>query len=145
MGTLKKLKFRMKLDREWRRTLVRGTKNEILIDLDGDKQADLALMDTLGDGDVDTLAIDLDGNGDFDLYFVDTDHNNIPDKILFDEKGDGEFVEIASGKEVEEGVILALQAVETALAMGDYIAASLDAALDELEKEIKAARKKLKA
>lgn len=144
MGTLKKLKFRMKLDREWRRTLVRGTKNEILIDLDGDKQPDLALMDTIGDGDVDTLAIDLDGNGDFDLYFVDTDHNNIPDKILFDKSGEGDFEEVASGEEVEKGVILALEGVETALAMGDYIAATLDAALDDLEKEIKIARKKLK-
>lgn len=144
MGTLKKLKMRMKFDHEWRRTLVRGTKNEILIDLDGDKQADLALMDTIGDGDIDTLAIDLDGNGDFDLYFVDTDHNNIPDKILFDKDGTGDFEEIASGKEVESDIISALQAVEAALAMGDYIAATLDAALDDLEKEIKVARKKLK-
>ena len=59
---------------------MRGSRHEILLDFDGDKQADIALIDDNHDGDLDTIAVDLAGNGEFDLFLIDTDHNNIPDK-----------------------------------------------------------------
>ena len=39
MGTLRKLKTKMKFDRDWHKTLLRSGKDEILIDIDGDKEA----------------------------------------------------------------------------------------------------------
>ena len=68
------------MDRDLRHKLVRGSRHEILLDLDGDKLADIALIDDNHDGDLDTIAVDLAGNGEFDLFLIDTDHNNIPDK-----------------------------------------------------------------
>ena len=144
MGTLRKLKLSMKLDKNLRHTLVKGTRNEILIDLDGDDQADLALLDTTGDGDIDTLSMDLTGDGEFNLYFADTDHNHIPDTILFDANGDGNPEILAVGEEVERGMLTAAGAVAEAVRFGEYLAESLDKALGDLEKEIKRARKKLK-
>ena len=38
MGTLRKVKLKMMLDKEFRKTLVRSAKDEILIDMDGDGQ-----------------------------------------------------------------------------------------------------------
>ncbi len=72
MGTLKKMKMKLRMDKDLRKTLVRSARNEILIDLDGDREADVALLDTTGDGDIDTLAMDLTGDGEFNLYFTDT-------------------------------------------------------------------------
>ena len=131
MKTLRKVKLTMKLDKDLRHTLLKGTKNEILIDLDGDKQADLALMDTTNDGE-------------FNLYLVDSDHNNIPDTILYDENGDGNMQVLAVGKDVEDAMLSAAALVVKALEFGDYVASQLDSALDELEKEVKVLRKKLK-
>lgn len=144
MGTLRKLKFKLKTDRDFRKTLVKGSRNEILIDIDGDKEPDIALIDTTGDGDIDTLAVDLSGDGEFDLLVRDTNQNGIPDKIYFDVDGTGDLQEIASGDEVEASVILAINAISQAIAMGDYIAEVLDQRLDELDAEIRRARKELK-
>lgn len=144
MGTLRKLKLKMKTDKDFRKALVRGSRNEILIDIDGDKEPDIAMMDTTGDGDIDTIGIDLNGNGEFDLLVKDTNHNGIPDIIWYDVQGDGNLQEIASGVEVEESVIAAVNAISQAIAMGDYIAQVLDQRLDELDVEIRRARKELK-
>lgn len=144
MGTLRKLKLKLKLDRDFRKTLLRGSRNEILIDLDGDKEADVALMDTTGDGDIDTIAVDLSGNGEFDFMVKDTDHNGLPDQILWDEDGDGELDVVAEGGEVETAVVTAIEAVSKAIAYGEYVANELDARLDELEKEVRNARKQLR-
>jgi hypothetical protein len=144
MGTLRKLKMKMKFDRDWHKTLVRGARNEILIDIDGDKEPDVAIMDTTGNGDIDTLAVDLTGDGEFNLYISDTDGNGIPDLILMDEDGKGDLKVLGMGKEVEEAIITAASAVKTAIATGDYISQLLDAALDDLDKQVKIARKQLK-
>ncbi len=144
MGTLKKLKRKMKFDKDLRKTLIRGTRDQILIDIDGDKEPDLALLDTTGNGNIDTLAIDTTGDGEFNLYFKDTNDNDIPDQILYDKDGDGDLVEIASGEEIEEGVIEALKDLYDMLEFGDYLADVLDNALDKLDQEIREFRKKLK-
>ncbi len=144
MGTLRELKMKMKLDRDWHKTLVRGGRNEILIDVDGDKQPDIAIMDTTGNGDIDTLAVDLTGDGEFNLYISDTDGNGIPDLILMDEEGNGDLKVLGMGEDVENAIIAAANAVKAAIAAGDYISQVLDAALDDLDKEVRIARKKLR-
>lgn len=144
MGTLRKLKNKMKFDRDWHKTLLRSPKNEILIDIDGDKEADLALLDTTGDGDIDTVAVDLTGNGEFDLYFGDTDGNGIPDVVLYDENGSGSLEVLGLGKEVEDAIIDAVRVIRAIVITGDYIADALEQELDQLQKEIKAAQKELK-
>lgn len=144
MGTLLKLKLKMKLDKDLRHTMLKGSKHEILIDLDGDKEPDIAILDTNHDGDIDTFALDLDGDGELGFYVVDSDHNGIPDKILFDTDGDGKLDVFAAGKDVEDAIITAVALVEKAIQDGEYIAAQLDAALDEVEKEVKKTRKALK-
>lgn len=144
MGTLRKLKMKMKFDRDWHKTLVRGSRNEILIDIDGDKEPDVAILDTTGNGDIDTLAVDLTGDGEFNLYISDTDGNGIPDLILMDEEGNGEVKVLGMGKDVENAIIIAASAVKAAIAKGDYIAEVLDAALDDLDREVKIARRQLR-
>lgn len=46
---MRKVKQKMKLGEDLRGTRIRGTKNEILIDMDGDGLPDVALMDSTGD------------------------------------------------------------------------------------------------
>lgn len=144
MGTLRKLKKKMKFDRDWHKTLLRSPKNEILIDLDGDKEADLALLDTTGNGDIDTLAVDLTGDGEFNLYFGDTDQNGIPDIVLYDEDEAGSLEVLGLGKEVEDAVLNTVALIRASVITGDYIADALDRELDELNREIKSIQKELK-
>lgn len=144
MGTLRRLKTKMKFDRDWHKTLLRSAKDEILIDIDGDKEADLALLDTTGDGDIDTLAVDLTGDGEFNLYFGDTDQNGIPDIVLYDENGTGDLEILGLGKEIEEAILNTVGLIRAAVITGDYIAAALEQELDELYREVKAAQKELK-
>lgn len=142
MRTLKKLKFELKLDRNLRHTLLKGTKNEILIDLDGDKEADLAFIDSTGNGNIDTLAIDLTGNKEFDLYFLDKNQNNVPDTIV--RMIDDEPVVLASGEGVEQMIIDSINTIYALIDLKDLVISDLDNALDELYKEIKKVNKKLK-
>lgn len=144
MGNFRKLKLRMKTDRDLRHLLIKGSRDEILIDLDGDKQADLAIIDSKHDGNIDTVAIDLTGDGEFNLYLVDTDANKLFDHIYFDEKGDGNLELVAAGSEVEQAVVYTLASIAQMVETGEYIAQELDNRLDELEKDIKVARKNLK-
>lgn len=144
MGNLRKLKLKMKLDHDLRHTLIKGQRNEILIDLDGDKEADIAILDLDNDGNIDAFALDLDGDGELGCYVVDSNKNGVPDKILADLDGNGELTVVASGEEVEQAIIAACALVERALAASEYIARDLDAALDQVEKEVRRARKELK-
>ena len=143
MGTLRKAKVKFKMDRDLRKLLVRGGRNEILLDLDGDKLADIVLADDNGDGDIDTIAVDLTGDGEFNLYFVDTDHNNIPDAVLYDKDGTGEMEILGLGEEVEERLISAAQHLYALMIAEEYIAEKVDLALSELEKKVHDARKEL--
>lgn len=144
MGTLKKLKTKMKLDRDWHKTLLRSGKDEILIDIDGDNESDVALMDTTGDGDIDTIAVDLTGDGEFNLYFGDTDQNGIPDVVLYDEDGTGSLELLGLGKDLEDAIVGTACMIRAAVITGDYVAEALEQELDELQREIKAAQKELK-
>ena len=83
MGTLRQLKTKMRLDKDLRPMLVRSMLHEALIDLDGDKVADIALIDNNHDGDIDMIGVDVTGNGTFNLYIGDADGNGIIDTVEF--------------------------------------------------------------
>ena len=144
MGTLRTVKRKMKLDKDLHKTLLRSAKDEILIDVDGDGMANVALMDSTGDGNIDTLAVDLTEDGEFNLYFHDSDGNNIPDMVLLDSEGDGTLELIGIGDEIEAAMIDAANKILAMMAIGDYVAQELDAGLEALEKELRQARKALK-
>lgn len=144
MGNLRKIKRKMRLDRDLRKTLIRSAKDEILIDVDGDGSPDVALMDSTGDGDIDTLAVDLTGDGEFDLYFHDSDANGIPDMVFLNSEEDGAIELVGVGPEVEEAMVMAAQVVFAQMALEEYVTELLDSALDELQAQIDAARKELR-
>ena len=144
MGTLRKVKLAIKTDKDLRRLLLRGGRNEILLDLDGDKEADIVLLDSNGDGDIDTFGADVLGTGDFNLYIEDTDHNGILDTIVVDKEGMGDFEVFASGQEVEANMIEAAKRLALLIEAKEVIAEELDRALQEMDKEIRRARIELK-
>ena len=113
MGTLKELRDEMKADKELVALMVPSGRNELFIDLDDDKVADIALIDNNQDGDIDTLAIDITGNGEFNFYASDKNGNGIIDTVELYE--DGEDMPIVShfGKAVEDHFI---ELAETAYA-----------------------------
>lgn len=139
MRTLKKLKLSLKLDKNLRHSLLKSTKNEILIDLDGDKEADLAFIDSTGNGNIDTIAVDSNGSGEFDLYFLDKNNNNLPDTIIA--MIDDEPYVIAEGEGVEQMIIKAINTIYALIDLNDFIVERFDEALDELYKELKKAKK----
>ena len=92
MGSLRQLRFAMKTDKEIRKMMVRGNRNEILLDIDGDSQPDIAIQDINHDGNIDRLAFDTTGEGYYDFFIDDTDNNGIPDHIFtFIDGGDNEM------------------------------------------------------
>ena len=80
----------------------RGDKNKIMIDLNGDGEADAALIDTTGSDMPDLLAIDVTGDHKFNLFLDDTDENNFPDVLYIDKKGDGNIQLLGAGEEVHD-------------------------------------------
>ena len=140
MGTLKKLRLAMKTDRDLRRLLVRGSHNEILLDIDGDKQADIALQDIDGDGNVDRLALDVSGDGWFDLFIDDTDRNGVPDKIFFVKYGNDEELDkvevLAAGPEVEQEILAVAQEIALLIEAKEIIGEELCLRLNELDRQV---------
>ena len=53
----------------------------VLLDLDGDGEADARLADTTGDGQADTVEMDTTGDGQVDTILVDLDGDGEPDVI----------------------------------------------------------------
>ena len=145
MGTLLRLKAYMKLNGDLRKLMVRGGMNEILIDVDGDKEADVAILDTDSDGDIDTVAIDLTGDGEFNVYIKDSDGNGVPDTVLFVGEGD-EYSKVISGnkEETEAMFIASAQMLYTAVMAADFVASQIEEGLKQLDKEVRRARRELK-
>ena len=136
MGTLGQVKMKMKQDREMRRKLVRGGLHEILLDLDGDKVADLGLMDENMDGDIDMLAFDLRGAGDFDLFLADIDGNLVIDRILFDAEGNGEIAERSWGPEVDGPILEAASRLYAYLREQDWNAQVLEELIEQISSRV---------
>ena len=80
--------------------VLRGDKDRILIDLNGDGEPEAALIDTTGSEYPDLLAIDVNGDHKFNLYLDDTDNNNYPDVVYIDKKGDGNIQLLGAGEEI---------------------------------------------
>ncbi len=132
MGTLKQVKFAMRSDAELRPLLVRSQRHELLIDLDGDKVADIALIDNNHDGDIDMIAVDTTGNGDFNLYVGDEDANGIIDTIEYYDDDDEIPAVAYFGRAVEERFIELGDAIYTRIVAGKIIASELIAAFKDL-------------
>ena len=140
MGTLKKMRFAMKTDRDLRKLMVRGSHNEILLDLDGDKQADIALQDINGDGNLDRIALDVTGDGWFDLFIDDLDRNGIPDKIFVVKYGHDEELDkvevLAAGPEVEQDILAAAQEIALLIEAKEIYGEELVLRLNELDRRV---------
>ena len=69
MPTLKQMKKKLKEAAEMEKvSIIKGDNHQILIDLDGDGQAEAALIDTTGRDTPDLLALDLTGDHKFNLF-----------------------------------------------------------------------------
>lgn len=145
MGTLRELKTKMRLDKELRPMLVRSMRHEVLIDLDGDKVADIALIDSNRDGDIDTVAVDATGNGDFNLYIGDQDGNGVPDTVEFYEDGDDMPIAAYFGRNVEDRFIDLAGIIYTRILAKELIAAELIAAFRDFEARAEEEYEKIKA
>mgnify|MGYP003571395894 FL=1 len=133
MGTLRQLKSAMKSDKELRPMLVRSMLHELLIDLDGDKVADIALIDNNRDGDIDMIAVDATGNGDFNLYVGDADGNGVIDTVEFYDDGDDMPIAAYFGRNVEERFIELGAAIYARVIAGELIADELIRAFADFE------------
>lgn len=112
----------------------RGDKNKIMIDLNGDGEADAALIDTTDSDVPDLLAIDITGDHKFNLFLDDTDDNNFPDVIYIDKKGDGNIQLLGAGEDVHNQMHLRLVKVFAALTDRDSDIEADSKALHELQK-----------
>ena len=148
MGTLREVKHVMRKNEELRDLLVRSSRHELLIDLDGDKVADIALIDTNHDGDIDTFAVDATGNGDFNLYVGDSDANGAIDTVeIYDDDDD---MPIASffGRAVEDRFIELGNEIYSrivAIEAGRIVAAELISAFKKLVSRAEEEYKKVEA
>ena len=100
MGLLKLTKRKLMKSEKMSEMIVRGGRNEILVDLDGDKQADIGILDTTGEGFADTIALDINGDNQFNLYIMDSNLNGIPDVSYIDELSDGNVKLVSIGESV---------------------------------------------
>ena len=132
MGTLLQVKLKMKQDQDMKKKLARGGRHEILLDLDGDKCADLGLMDENMDGDIDAMALDLSGTGDFDLFLMDLDGNGTIDMAFFDKEGTGNFTTPKWGAEVLSPLFQAATQLYVFLKGEDWGAQELNAQLEQM-------------
>lgn len=145
MGTLRKVKTKMKKDKDLKKTLIRSAKDEILIDIDGDGMPDIALMDSNGDGDIDTLAVNLANEDEFNLYFHKLDSENMPEMVLLDSESDAEVEIMGIDAVMRAKMLIAAHSVFSMMELGDYIAEKLERSFDELQETMESAGKILKS
>ena len=101
MASFKEIKSRLKEATEVKQfSICKSEKDKILLDLNGDGEADAALIDTTMSGKPDLLAVDLTGDHKFNLYIDDTDNNNYPDVIYVDKEGNGNVQLVSEGETV---------------------------------------------
>ncbi len=139
---LQKTKERMKQSKVFQDMVVTGSPREILLDMDGDRLADIGLLDNMGDGNIDTLALDLTGDNEFNLFFSDTDLNGFPDITYLDEKSDGNLQLVGIGEMVQGEMQQAASRVYSTLQDENATDEEIAAALKELDKIIRDAREK---
>jgi hypothetical protein len=148
MSSLSAVRLVMKSDLSIRKMMVRGNRNEILLDMDGDGQPDVAIQDINNDGQVDRIAFDVSGSGTYDLFVDDQDGNGIPDRIFtFTEGGeegrDKEEV-LAEGPALEVALVESYKGLVALMDLQEMVKEDLDAALKELEINVRKARRELR-
>lgn len=145
MATFEEMKKKLKsaIERD-RINIIRGEKNQILLDFDNDKLPEAALIDTTGSGTPDLLAIDATGDHKFNLYLDDTDDNDYPDVVYVDKKGDGNVQLVTTGEEIKDNVQKKLYRVFSILTADEADADSLNKALHELADIVKLIQIKVK-
>ena len=149
MGTLKKMRLTMKTDRDLRKLMVRGSHNEILLDLDGDKQADIAFQDINSDGNIDRFAFDATGDGWLNLFIDDEDRNGIPDRIFVVKYGNDEepdkVEELAAGPEVEQEILTVAQDIALMIQAKEIIGEEMVVRLNDLDRKVSKASRVIRA
>ena len=149
MGTLMKMRLTMKTDRDLRKLMVRGSHNEILLDLDGDKQADIAFQDINSDGNIDRFAFDATGDGWFNLFIDDEDRNGIPDRIFVVKYGNDEELDkveqLAAGPEVEQEIIAVAQEIALMIQAKEIIGEEMVLRLNDLDRKVSKASRVIRA
>ena len=130
-------KLRIKADPELRKLLMRSSRNEIMLDLDGDGVADVCISSENEGKKIDTLAIDLSGNGEFNLYLHDADGNGIPDTILWADDDSEEVEVIAMGTDVEGGLIDIAARIDRLLSAEEFLNEELGLSLADLAEYLK--------
>ena len=148
MGTLMKVRLSMKKDKDIRKMMVRGSLNEILLDINGDKEAEVSLQDINHDGNIDRIAFDITEDGWFDLFIDDNDMNGIPDRIFVVKQGDEEtpdkVEELAAGHEVEGAILDAAAHLMAILDMQELVREDLEVGLAELERNVRKLRRAIR-
>ena len=119
----------------------RGDKNKIMIDLNGDGEADAALIDTTGSDMPDLLAIDVTGDHKFNLFLDDTNDNNYPDVVYIDKNGDGNIQLIGTGEQDRGELHHDLVRIFAVLTDRDADEESLNKALRELAQAVEGVKK----
>jgi hypothetical protein len=120
MSVTSNLRKYLKSNPEIAKFLMPGTKNEILLDLNGDGKMDFAFMDTTGNGMPETFALDKTGSGDLNLYFYDASGNGKADTVLY--YPDGQDMPVYTklyDKEGEEKLEKLLGGMRTAMKSND--------------------------
>jgi len=135
MGTLMIVNMAMDFNSDIAKLKIAGKDNEILLDINGDKKAEVALQDCNQDGNIDRIAFDVTGDGKFDLYIDDTDGNNIPDRIYTRDASGKEEV-LAAGPELEKKILSIAEEVGTMIVEGKDVGEELVKRLSALDGEI---------
>ena len=145
MGTLKQTKKRFTSAINAAKISVLAMEaDRILVDLNGDKMADAALIDTTGNGAPDLLALDLTGDGKFNLFLDDTNDNNFPDTAYIDQNGDGNIKLLSMGESIKNKSQLKLVKIYATLVSDEATEEETYDALRALAKVVKELQKRMK-
>ena len=145
MGTLKQTKKRFTSAINAAKISVLAIEaDRILVDLNGDKMADAALIDTTGNGAPDLLALDLTGDGKFNLFLDDTNDNNFPDTAYIDQNGDGNIKLLSMGETIKNRSQLKLVKIYATLVSDEATEEETYDALRALAKVVKELQKRMK-
>ncbi|MBQ8052669.1 MAG: hypothetical protein IJ198_02520 [Lachnospiraceae bacterium] len=145
MGTLKQTKKRFTSAINAAKISVLAMEaDRILVDLNGDKMADAALIDTTGNGAPDLLALDLTGDGKFNLFLDDTNDNNFPDTAYIDQNGDGNIKLLSMGETIKNKSQLKLVKIYATLVSDEATEEETYDALRALAKVVKELQKRMK-
>jgi hypothetical protein len=82
MSVVSNFRKHLKSNPEIAKFVLPSTKNEVLLDLNGDGKVDFAFVDTTGNGYPESFALDRTGNGELNLYFIDMDGNGLAETVL---------------------------------------------------------------